>query len=884
MAFCHSVRCVDQQFAAYTGGTVVAHNQRTGNMSRRLGPIIGGALFCVSIIVLARELEQIGFAHLTNTLRSMSIGALAVGLALTALNYAVLTLQDQLAVVYAGVDVPRAQVALASFIAYAVSNNVGFATLSGASARHRFYSRWGVGARELSRVVLFYSVSFWIGLGFVAGLSLLIAPPDAIRSVIPAPVASLAGLAVLGAISAYAVLCIRGGTVLRIRRLTLPLPAPGLMAAQTLASVVDWLLAAAVFFVLLPRPWPAFLPFAGAFAAAQLIGLASHVPGGLGVFDGLIVVFLRGSGVPIDAIAPALVAYRIVYYLVPLAVALLLLLVDETAQRQRQLTQFRRTCHALASWATPRVLALFTFASGALLVISGATPGIPHRLQWLATVMPLPLLEASHFSASLTGLLLLVLAQAIARRVDAAFYITAAALAFGSLTSLLRGGDYEEAVVLALVLAALVPARRHFTRRARILQQPVSFKWLTAVATVVAASVWLGFFAYRHVAYTSDLWWRFAIDANAPRFLRASVGVTVGALVIALRILLGAARSKPPVVDVTNPTPDLDRAIALQPRTLAYLVYLGDKSVLWNAERNGFVMYAISGSTCVALGGPVGPVDARRDLVRRFVTMCDSLSLTPAFYQVSAELLATCADASLPAVKLGEEAALPLVDLTFAGARYKDVRTAMNRFAREGYQFSVIGPEQVAARIGELQEVSDDWLAAKNVNEKGFSLGSFAEQYVRRFPAAIIEHHGSIEAFATLWPGPGRVELAPDLMRHRADATPGVMDALFGHTMLWGRDQGFQRFNFGMAPLSGIEGFRRADRWAHVSHFVYRHGGPLYNFQGLRSYKDKFHPEWTPRYLACPGGLALARVLADVTALVAGGYGRFMLGGARRAA
>jgi phosphatidylglycerol lysyltransferase len=122
------------------------------------------------------------------------------------------------------------------------------------------------------------------------------------------------------------------------------------------------------------------------------------------------------------------------------------------------------------------------------------------------------------------------------------------------------------------------------------------------------------------------------------------------------------------------------------------------------------------------------------------------------------------------------------------------------------------------------------------------------------------------------------------LMRHRADAPPGVMDALFGHVMLWGRDQGYRWFNFGMAPLSGIDGIRRADLWSRVSRFVYRHGEPLYNFHGLRTYKEKFNPTWSPRYLVYPGGLALARVIADVTALVAGGYRRVLLGGIRRAA
>src|SRR4051812_5455726 len=180
-------------------------------MWQRLASIGGAILFCTSVVVLARELEQIGFAQLTHALGSLSVAALAAALGLTILNYIVLTLQDQLAVSYASVAVPRGQVALASFIAYAVSNSVGFAMVSGTSARYRFYSRWGVGPQELSRIVLFYSVSFSIGLGLVAGVSLVVAPPAAIETVIPAGVATAVGIAIIAAIAVYAVLCVKGG-------------------------------------------------------------------------------------------------------------------------------------------------------------------------------------------------------------------------------------------------------------------------------------------------------------------------------------------------------------------------------------------------------------------------------------------------------------------------------------------------------------------------------------------------------------------------------------------------------------------------------------------------------------------------------------------------
>src|SRR5437867_12979563 len=124
--------------------------------------------------------------------------------------------------------------------------------------------------------------------------------------------------------------------------------------------------------------------------------------------------------------------------------------------------------------------------------------------------------------------------------------------------------------------------------------------------------------------------------------------------------------------------------------------------------------------------------------------------------------------------------------------------------AREGRTCHVINGDAVAARITEVQEVSDEWLEIKGASENGFSLGYFKEDYLRHFPMALIEHDGRIEAFANLWTAPGLVEISPDLMRQRADAPPGTMDALVTHSMLWARDRGYEWFNLGMAPLSGL--------------------------------------------------------------------------------
>jgi phosphatidylglycerol lysyltransferase len=177
----------------------------------------------------------------------------------------------------------------------------------------------------------------------------------------------------------------------------------------------------------------------------------------------------------------------------------------------------------------------------------------------------------------------------------------------------------------------------------------------------------------------------------------------------------------------------------------------------------------------------------------------------------------------------------------------------------------------------ELRAVSDDWLAEKAGGEKGFSLGFFDESYLRRFPVAVVERDGRVLAFANVWRGARGEELSVDLMRYRRDAPKDIMESLLIYLIAAGKEQGYKRFVLGMAPLSGFESSPIAPFWHRMAALLYKHGEAVYNFQGLRAYKDKFKPAWEPRYLAYPGGLSLPRILADAAALVAGGYRRILM-------
>ncbi|MEZ5416136.1 MAG: bifunctional lysylphosphatidylglycerol flippase/synthetase MprF [Vicinamibacterales bacterium] len=844
---------------------------RVRSALRQAAPVaIGVVLFGVALEVLRSELRSVTWHELSATVWQTPPSRLLLAAFLTAVNYLALSGYDLLAFAYIGKALSRVRIAAASMLAYAISNNVGFAMLSGASVRYRLYSRWGVTAEELSRIVVSYSVTFWLGLCGLGGLSLLLSPPV---SIVGAP--ALRWLQTAGAILLLAPPAYLAATLVRRLPLTvggfeLPMPSPRIAAGQIVVSTVDWALAGGVLYALLPPGRPPFLPFSGAFLVAVLLGMASHVPGGVGVFEGLMVVLL-GPWLESAAVLPALAVYRAVYYLAPLSVALVTLVGDELWQRRTHVRRAGASLGRLAERLTPRALAAFAFLAGLVLLLSGATPAAAGRLALLDRLFPLGVIEASHFLASIAGALLLLLSQGLARRLDAAYYLSAATLGVGVAASLLKGGDYEEATLLAGTLLLLWRARPAFDRRAALLDTRFPAGWVAAVVGAVAASVWLGFFAFKHVDYATDLWWQFELRGDASRFLRASVGVAVVFLLAAFARLIGhAPHDAPP--PTARDLEDAARAIAAQSSTTPNLAFLGDKSLLFNDARTGFVMYAVQGRTWVAMGDPVGAPAEVPGLVRRFLERCDDFGGVPVFYEVGPAFMHAYADAGLTFAKLGEAARVNLASFTLEGGAGYRHRQSVRRLEKEGATFRIVPPAEVAPLLPELRAVSDDWLQSKAAAEKGFSLGFFDEAYLARFPVAVVERQGRIEAFANLWTSADRSEVSIDLMRYRHDAFKGVMEALFVALMRWARQEGYRWFALGMAPLSGVEASPVASIWQRLASFLYEHGEAVYNFQGLRAYKDKFEPVWEPHYLAYPGGLRLARIMADVTALVAGGY------------
>ncbi|EHS49357.1 protein regulated by acid pH [Rhizobium sp. PDO1-076] len=834
--------------------------------AKPIAAVLTLAVFSMVGFAIYRLTEEVTYADVIRGLQATGTGSILFATLFTALSFATLCFYDLNALSYIGRKRPIAEVALTAFSAYAVGNVAGFGALSGGAIRYRAYSRAGLAPDEIGRIVGFVTLSFSLGLAIITSLA-LIPMSGEIAPLIGLDPAWLFGgaIVVLIGIGTLSVTASRNG--LKIGKMTLRLADSRTLSRQFLVTVLDIAFSATVLYVLLPPEaaisWPAFFCI---YAVAIGIGIVSHVPAGIGVFETVMIATL-GSHIGTDAVLAALVAYRLIYYVLPLLIAILLVTVSEL--RHVAASPLSAGIARTAGRLAPPLLATLAFVLGAMLILSSVTPTPDTNLDILSGYLPLPLVEGAHFLASLTGLLLIVVARGMSQRLDGAWWAAVALSLLALLLSIAKAIAVFEAAMLAVLLVGLLSSRRAFIRPAS-LRQALTTSWLLAMAVLVIGAIVILLFVYRDVEYSHELWWQFEFSAEAPRSLRAVLGLAIASSAIALFSLTR------PASHAVLPSGEQDIASAVELVNSngiadANLVRTGDKTVMFSPDGKAFLMYGKQGRSFIAFLDPIGPKASRNELVWLFVETARAAGCRAVFYQASPVLLPAIADAGMKAFKLGELAVVDLSGFDLKGGKWAGLRQSATRAERDGLTFEIVEAENVAALLGDLRAISDAWLAHHRAKEKGFSLGAFTDAYMLSQSVAILRFEGRIVAFANILLTDTKEEASIDLMRFSPDAPKGAMDYLFISLLTRLRDQGFQHFNLGMAPLSGLSRRQVAPVWDRIANTFYEHGERLYNFKGLRAFKAKFHPDWQPRYLAVSGGLNPILALVDATLLIGGG-------------
>ncbi|NCT66882.1 MAG: bifunctional lysylphosphatidylglycerol flippase/synthetase MprF [Rhodanobacteraceae bacterium] len=867
-----------------------AHSSAPRGRGARLRWLVPLAFLGLVGWLLVRTFDALDLPEMQRTLLDVPTMP-ALGVALLALLAVACTgLVDVVIARWLGIGVPAPAMLRLAFIANAFANVLN---LSGAV---------GSGVRLLglsTRKVPLPAGAALIGLQVLSlplGLSLLIVITLASGSLPPTPGTTTRWLAL--AVLVAAALYLPAFFVLTARRRLMrwlphgmELPPMRLKLALAGLSLLDWVLSAAVLygclFIAGAHVKPGLL--LGSFAAAQTLGLLSLIPGGFGVFDGLMLLALTSGGYDNAQVLAGLFLFRIVYYLVPLLAGLYVgsgLLVGglrvpalaraATRLRTHPLFGVLGLPASLLADLGMRALAVLTFGAGLMLLASAAIPAVHEHIEVVRTTLPLAAVESSYWLSVLTGVLLLGLGRGIDGRLRVAYRLAQPLLLLGALLAVTKGLHYGEAALL-LSIALLLRLHKHeFTQRAMSLTSATTFSWLAGLAVVV-----LAFFAIGVAAVLGDgsfdLWY-FGFGEHSSRIGR---GLFAAALGVAAYLTWQALAVRRPPLRLPDHV-ELERARAVYLAhgggEFAHLTFMGDKHLFWSDDGHATVAYGAVRDRLVALGSPCGPTHAIKRAILDFRQFADAQDRVPVFYEVLEPDLSLYHDLGFDLFKLGELATLRLEDFTLAGKRWEDLRQAVNRSAREQLAFELHQPPFDTVLMSEIERVSDAWLADRGMHEKRFSLGRFDPDYLAWSPLALVRRAGVVVAFANVLPpyGPGGTA-SVDLMRHVDDAPRGTMDFLFARVMQWAREQGYERFSLGMAPLSAVGDNPYARINERLAALAFQYGGRFYNYQGLRRYKEKFAPDWTGAYLAYPRGLWVPGLLIDIAALVAGSYRRFLV-------
>jgi phosphatidylglycerol lysyltransferase len=617
-----------------------------------IGPLVIVILMVAVTYAIQGFLAKVNYADVIAAIGATPNTRIAGSLGAVALAFLALTGYDWSAMRYIGVKLPYSTIFYGSFCGYAIGNTAGFTLVTGGSVRYRIYSAAGLTASQIAIVTVFTMLTFGLGITLIGGAGLVFQPELVAGSLHGSTewLRALGVLIVAGCVAMVALSYWRKAPI-TYAGLSLRLPSGPITLAQVGISALDMAFAALSLYLLLPNvEGLGFLGFSVVYCAAMMAGVSSHVPGGVGVFEAVVIFALKDL-VPLDQLAAALVLWRCLYYFVPLIVAAIMLVVHEVLRGRKGAAPAHAgtpaadmPVHVHSPLAlVPSIMAVLTFGAGIALLVATQTPETAGQLAWLGMMLPLEVIEASHLLSSVLGLVLLVLAHGLHHRLNAAYWLTALCLTIGIVSALAKGFDLGSAAALTLVLALLLPCRAEFHRPTSLLDQRPEPIWLAAVVASVIAALWLGNFAFRNLDYSQSQIWHFAVTSEAPRAARAAATLASLVLLLGLFVLLRPPRSIP------LPMGPFDRSklremAAMYCRTLELGV---ESRVIYGPGDRAALVYDIEGRNWIAMGDPLGPPSDWPDLIWDFRERAEAAKGRPACRHISSLGLRHFAEAGI---------------------------------------------------------------------------------------------------------------------------------------------------------------------------------------------------------------------------------------------
>jgi phosphatidylglycerol lysyltransferase len=523
--------------------------------------------------------------------------------------------------------------------------------------------------------------------------------------------------------------------------------------------------------------------------------------------------------------------------------------------------------------------AFLTGIVGIVNLLSAVTPSLKNRIQWIDFLFPIAIRHYGHIFAALSGFFLLTLAMNLLRRKRFAWLLAVILTVISIAANLVKGLDIEESLLSAILLIQLILLRNTFTARSDQPSIAQGTRILIGALLFTLAYGTAGFYlldTHYHINYSfsaavGQTLAMFFTEDNAGltpktpfgRFFADSIYT-----IATITFLYAIFTLFRPVILRGSPSTDREKNHAKDivekygRSSLARFTLFEDKSYFFSPSNQTVIAYVPKGRAAIALGDPIGPTQEIEESLVAFQHFCQKNDWYAAFYQVLPDYLPIYRKLGFQALKIGEEAIIDLKGFSLQGKSNKNLRNIFNRFSKQGYTVKFYDPPITDSLLSLLKSISDEWLKTVQGSEKKFSLGWFNNEYLQDCQIATVEtSKGQIIAFANVISEYQTKEITIDLMRFKNNLETGTMDFLILSILNYFQEKGYDSFNFGLSALSGVGENLHANRLEKVLAYLYKHLNQFYNFQGLHSYKAKFHPRWESRYLIYPGNQSLPDVV-----------------------
>ncbi len=812
---------------------------------------IGIVIFVVAIMLLSHEIKNCSYQEILSALKSIPSIKIIIALALTLLYYLILGGYDVIAFKYINVPLKFKNVVFTCFISNALGNNTGFSMLFGGSIRYRLYSLYNVSMLDVTKVLFFSSATIWFGLLIIGALVFTFYPVEFTDSKFFFNSSLPLGIIFLTAVILYSLLSLFKSKPIKIfNKLTVTFPDIKITLWQMLLATADWVIASCTLFVLLPTGEMSYITLLQIFLVAQMLGIVSQIPGGMGAFETAIFMMLP-QATEKASVMGSLLAYRAIFYFFPLGIALLLLASSEFFRSKKRFKVLARFYGARLSSLIPQALSISIFIGGAIILFSGVTDVSSSIINKLNDYISTIILDSLHFAVSVIGISLLFVSRGLVLRIKKAYQIAVALLALLFPLALINGYGYEKIVFLLVLLSLIILAKKYFYRSLSLVSMKLSMVWFSLITAVFVFSTWLCFFVYRPDFYSINKFISVLFSASdSGRALRICIGMLITIIIVVISEIWKRYRYKQSNISLDN----INRIS--RKSNYVYGKYAFENRSLFTMNTNSYIMFSRVNDNAIVFGDPVGDNKDGKELIWNFKEMTELKNINPVFIYLGYKNLKVYDDIGFDIASFGADANISLEKFSQDLKSVSDIKSLSEELESCGYSFEIVDKDVFLENKKYIGYIDYQWETNfGNLKNKMFDVSVNASN-----KCIIVKKDNFISAYAYLLLSENKFEVFVGNVRYTTDCDNKMLQYILFKSVVWAKQNGYKWFNLGLTPSDEIiidEKFnKKAKIFVFAEHFKY-------DMTALKEFKSKFNPVWKKKYAAFYTGKNLIHFLKD---------------------